>query len=139
MRISKVMILIYALIFCTTSIAEQNKISPKPQKNNPPKAELQENKISEEKTKLIKETFKQIREDRNSNREIMKKNHELMKSAMLSEKFDKEKYINAANESQKLRTELQQKRVTLIANTAEQLNEEERKIFLKLLKKHNKR
>jgi predicted PurR-regulated permease PerM len=130
----KIITLLFCLIYSHTVFAEQNKSIPQEKQAYQQKMAEIAKQLPAEKEKLVKTYFQLILAQQKSNVDKMQTITNQMESTLLAAVFDKDKYLAASTQAQELRGAMQKERVTALIKVAEQLNDNERKIFVQLLK-----
>lgn len=89
--------------------------------------------LPKEKAELINKAFETLKNEAKAENDKIKNLNQEMRDALSSSKFDKKNYLNAAQKAQQTRSEYHSARIKVIADTAEKLNEHERKVFIQLM------
>jgi len=101
----------------------------RPHDGPPPHVEEALAKLPKDKAELVRNTFKSLHESRKSDWEQFKKNREEMKALLVADKFDKAAYMAKAKEVDVLHSAKKLKFHETMAELAEKLTVEERKIL----------
>ncbi len=90
-------------------------------------------KLPEDKAAMVKETFKEMREDRKENRGSYKNERDEMKAMLEAPDFNKAAFMSKAEAMNQQHSKSKLKNAERIANLAEKLTPEERKIMIEIL------
>lgn len=122
-------VVIASLAFSGSAFAENHKAKMKEVLSNLPP----------EKAEIVKKTLKDMREQRKANRDAHKAERDEMKALMTAPSFDKSAFVGKAEALAEKRKASKVNRAKRIADVAEQLNQEERKLLMDALPKKGKK
>ena len=104
----------------------------------PPQMEQALSKLPEAKATMVKQLFTDMREQRQAKREGMKAAHEQLRDMLKAKDFDKQEFLEAAAQVDKLKLENKMQFHQKLADVASKLTAEERAILVEAMPKPGK-